>query len=77
MNWREREIAELEELCEKHPKSIPIKEAAEFLTWKPNKLREYLMEHPNNPFGIGVSGEGNRYNRIATLAFHSWLLKNH
>ena len=45
-------LDELEQLCEKYPSKIPVRECAAFLGLEDESLR-HCLEHGNCPFGLG------------------------
>ena len=62
---------ELNRLCEEHPVTIPVNDAAKFLGMAPESLRESISTG-SCPFGLGwqkVAG-GNRAYCIPTLVFY-------
>lgn len=76
MNWYEKKVIALNALCEKYPDNIPVEEAARYMGIDPNVLREWALEHPDNPFVIGRRGNKYGYTRIITLAWYNWLIKD-
>ena len=64
-------IAELRELCEANPRTIPIPEAAKFLGMAPDSLRESINTGAC-PFGLGWQRRagGNRGFVIPTHLFY-------
>ena len=45
-------LDELNQLCEKYPSKIPVRECAAFLGLEDESLR-HCLEHGNCPFGLG------------------------
>lgn len=70
-------IEELNQLCEKHPQYIPIKEAARFIGANEAGLREMIFKG-QCPFGIAWQKDvkGNRVFKIPTIKFYLWFTNN-
>lgn len=73
METIKRKLEELEELVEKHPQKIPLKEAAEFIGMNEEGLKAALMRG-NAPFGFAYQkGDGAyRVMVIPTVTFYLW-----
>lgn len=82
---RAQQLKELDELCEKHPKEIPVKEVAAFLSCNLEGLQAGL-EKGTVPFGFAyrkdktvIRGrtstieDGRRETVIPTLKFYNWM----
>ena len=68
-----QKLIELEEMVEKHPQKIPLKDAADFLGMNEEGLKAALLRG-NVPFGFGYqkSDGGYRVLIIPTVTFYLW-----
>ena len=73
MDAIEKKLAELDALCEKHPQTIPLADAAEFIGMNAEGLRSALM-HGSVPFGFGYQKSEGAYRVfvIPTVTFYLW-----
>lgn len=67
-------LDELNQLCEKYPSKIPVRECAAFLGLEDESLR-HCLEHGSCPFGLGwlKKSAHNRAFFIPTLTFYLWV----
>lgn len=67
------QVERLIALCNKHPQEIPLKDAAEYLGWTVDALRNYLQKNPDT-FGVCYNADpgGQRRYFISTLPFYQW-----
>ena len=70
-------LVELDRLCEKYPRKIPVRECAAFLGLEDESLRACL-ERGSCPFGLGwiKKNAQNRAFFIPTLTFYLWVTQS-
>lgn len=65
---------ELEEICNKYPRCIPVEVVANYIGMDDNCLRESI-DQGKCRFGIGGKNgvRGNRFSKIPTIVFFNWV----
>lgn len=68
-------VGELNDLIEKYPIDIPVKECAGFLHMGYDSLRAFLEQSPNS-FGMCWKNGANRAFSIPATKFYLWYMNN-
>lgn len=68
-------VGELNDLIEKYPIDIPVKECAAFLHMGYDSLRAFLEQSPNS-FGMCWKNGANRAFSIPATKFYLWYMNN-